>query len=436
MKASVQTSAIEVCEKKRICTRTPFMTTVSLTNVDELLVSNEFLDDPYPILHRLREEDPVHWSDSIGGWVLTRYDDVVTTFKDVRSYSNEGRLARAVEYLPSETRARFKVLEDHYVLKSLIHSDPPDHTRLRSLVTKAFTPRVVEAMRPRIQAITNELLDAVQPDGRMDVMKDLAIPLPVTVLAEIFGVPKPDLGLFKNWADDLLAFQGVNKPAVELLERSQKALVEIRTYMGELVKQKRREPSQDLLSELVAAQSEGDKLSASELVNSCITLLVAGHETTTSLIGNGIYTLLRHPDEWRFLRDNPSLLDSAIEEMLRYESPVARQPRLMKRDAEIAGKQIRQGQMVFQMLNAANRDPSYFADPDRFDIRREKNRHLAFGLGIHFCVGATLARTEGQIVFSTVIERLPMIRLINEEAVWDREKPNSRMLKTLPVSLS
>jgi hypothetical protein len=405
----------------------------SVDALDELLVSKDFMEDPYPLLHRLRQEDPVHWSDSIGGWILTRYDDMVTTFKDTSHYSNEGRLGKAVAYLPAESRAEFKTFEDHYAQKSLIHSDPPDHTRFRGLITKAFTPRVVEAMRPRMQEIVNELLDRVQPSGQMDVIQDLAIPLPVTVLSEIMGVPKSDVHLFKGWADDLLAFQGVNKPAVEILRRSQNAIVGIRAYLGELLKDKRRRPGEDLLSELAAAESEGDKLSEAELLNSCITLLVAGHETTTSLIGNGLYTLLRYPDQWQLLQDDRSLLTSAMEEMLRYESPVARQPRLMKQDAEMGGKQLRQEEMVFQMLNAANRDPAYFDDPDRFDIRREKNRHIAFGLGIHFCVGATLARTEGQIVFSTVMERLPEIRLVGEKPDWDLQKPNSRMLKALPV---
>ena len=407
----------------------------SVKELDELLVSKEFMEDPYPVLRQLREEDPVHWSDSIGGWILTRYDDIVITFKDVSHYSNEGRLAKAVEYLPAESRAEFKVFEDHYRLKSLINSDPPDHTRLRGLVNKAFTPRVVESMRPRIQAIVDELLDSVQQDGRMDVIKDLAIPLPATVLSEILGVRKADISLFKAWADDILAYQGVNKPAVEILRRGQSAILGIRAYLGELIEEKRRQPSEDLLSQLVAAESEGDKLSESELVNSSITLLVAGHETTTSLIGNGIYTLLRHPDQWQLLQDDPSLLTSAIEEMLRYESPVARQPRLMKQDAEMGGKQMRQGEIAFQMLNAANRDPAYFVDPDLFDIQRQKNRHIAFGVGIHFCVGAPLARTEGQIVFSTVMKRLPRIRLVEEKPDWDLQKPNSRMLKTLHVLL-
>jgi hypothetical protein len=409
------------------------MPSTFLKALDELLVSKDFMEDPYPILRRLREEDPVHWSDSIGGWVLTRYDDMVTTFKDVSHFSNEGRLAKAVEYLPPESRAEFKPFEDHYRQKGLIHSDPPDHTRFRGLINKAFTPRVVESMRPRIQAIVNELLDSAQPAGRMDVIKDLAVPLPVTVFSEIFGVPQSDVYLFKGWADGLLAFQGVNKPPLEVIQRSQKALVELRAYLGELIQEKRRHPGEDLLTELAAAESEGDRLSESELLNTSITLLVAGHETTTSLIGNGIYTLLRHPEQWQLLQNDPALLTSAIEEILRYESPIARQPRLMKQDGEMGGKPIHAGEMVFQMLNAANRDPAHFADPDRFDIRRQRNRHIAFGWGIHFCVGAPLARAEGHIVFSTVMERLPAIRLVEDKPNWDLQKPSTRMLKTLPV---
>jgi cytochrome P450 len=409
------------------------MPTASEKALDDLLVSQEFMQDPYSLLRQLREEDPVHWSDSIGGWILTRYDDMVTTFKDTAHFSNEGRLAKAVAYLPPETRAEFKTFEDHYRQRSLIHSDPPDHTRLRSLVTKAFNARVVEGMRPRMQEIVNEVVDAARQTGQMDVIKDLAIPLPVTVLAEILGVPKADVHLFKNWADGLLAFQGLNKPAVEVLQRSQQAILGIRGYLGELLKEKREHPGEDLLSELAAAESEGEKLSETELLNTCITLLVAGHETTTSLIGNGLWALLRHPDQCQLLKDDPSLLISAIEEMLRYESPVARQPRLMKQETEMGGKQLRPGEMVFQMLNAANRDPAYFTGPDQFDIRRQKNRHIAFGLGPHFCVGALLARTEGQVVFSTLLSRVPHIRLVDEKPDWDVHKPNSRMLKALLV---
>ena len=225
----------------------------------------------------------------------------------------------------------------------------------------------------------------------------------------------------------------MNKPAIELLERSQKALFEIRSYLSELIQRKRREPRPDLLSELAAAESEGGKLSETELIASSITLQVAGHETTTSLISNGLYALLSHPEEWQLLKREPSLVGSAIEEMLRYESPIARQARLLKRDVELGGKQLREGQTLFQMLNAANRDPVYFADPDRFDIRRTKSPHLAFGLGVHFCVGATLARTEGSIVFSTLMARVPDLRLVDEKPHWDLQKPSTRMMKTLDV---
>ena len=401
--------------------------------LDLHLVSREFLYDPYPTLKLLRETDPVHWSESIGGWVLTSYEDMAVTFRDVGRFSNEGRLARAIEYLPDDERADLKIFEDHYQTKGLLHSDPPDHTRLRKLVTKAFTPRMVEALRPRIEAIVRDLLGTGIHEGGMEMISDFAVPLPITVLAEILGAPQEDRQLYKSWADALLAFQGVNKPAKASLERAQQAIVDMRVYLKDLIRKVRGQSREDLISQLVAAEAEGDKLSEAELLNTCITLLVAGHETTTSLIGNGVFTLLSHGEQWAALKSNPQLLPSAIEEVLRFESPVARQPRLMKEDAELRGKHIEKGQMVFQMLNAANRDPAYFVQPDRFDIGREKNRHIAFGLGIHFCVGAVLSRMEGQIVFRALMERAPEMRLGESSPSWDLTKPNSRMLKRLEL---
>jgi len=410
------------------------MAAETLSRLDGILVSPEFLHDPYPTLAWLRENDPVYWSDSIGGWIVTRYDDIVSTFRDVCRYSNEGRLARAVEYLPEETRAKLKPFEDHYKTKGLLHSDPPDHTRLRALVTKALTVSIVEAMRPRIQQVVDQALEAVSNKREMDVIADLAIVLPFTVLADILGTADDDRSRLKKWADALLAFQGVNKPGEQILYRSQTALIEIKAYLAELAAERRRAPREDLISKLVAAEAAGDRLSESELLNTCITLLVAGHETTTSLIGNGLYLLLHYRDQWRALRDNPDLLDNAIEEILRFESPVARQPRLMKEDTQLGGKQIKRGQMVFQMLNSANRDPAYFEEPDRFNIDRAKSRHIAFGNGIHFCVGAALARTEAQIAFRTILGKFPDIQLKSDAADWDTEKPNSRMLKSLLVT--
>lgn len=409
------------------------MPNTSLTALDEKLVSAEFLDDPYPILRQLRREEPVYWSESIGGWVLTRYDDMVPTFKDVAHFTNFGRFAKAVEYLPADARAKLAPFENHYRQKNLLQSDPPDHTRLRALIVKVFNANSVEAMRPMIRRVVNEVIDAVEPHGQMDVIRDLAFPLPFSVLGGIMGVPNTDQDRVKFWADELLAFQGVNRPPVAVLERSQSALLAMRSYLTDLVNEKRRHPGEDMISQLVAVEAEGTRLTEQELVSTCVQMLGAGHETTTSLIGNGLYLILSHPEQWQKLRLNPALLNSAIEEMLRYESPVARQPRLIKGDVELGGKKMLDGQVAFQMLNAANRDPDYFADPDRFDIERQNNKHIAFGMGIHFCVGAGLARTEAQEVFRLIMERLPNIRLVSEKPVWDRHKPNSRMLQALPV---
>lgn len=410
------------------------MSSTSLSAIDEQLISDEFLDDPYPLLRKLQREDPVYWSESIGGWIVTRYDDIVPTFRDVAHFSNYGRFAKAVEYLSPEDRQRLAPFETHYRQKSLLQSDPPDHTRLRALMTKPFSAMNVEAMRPKIKKIVHGVIDEVAPRGHMDVIRDLAYPLPFSVLGTIMGLPGHRQDEIKHWADEILLFQGMNRPPVGLLERSQAALLAMRSFLSDLVNEKRRNPADDVISQLVAAEAEGNRLTEQELVYTCVTILGAGHETTTSLIGNGLYTILSHPGQWRKLRENPSLLGSAIEEMLRYESPVARQPRVIKDDVELGRKKLLKGQVAFQMLNAANRDPAWFADPDTFDIERRNNKHLAFGMGIHFCLGAGLARIEAQEVFKAIIERLPDICLVSENASWDRHKPNSRMLDALPVA--
>lgn len=402
-------------------------------HMDLVLISDEFLRNPYPVLHQLQSETPVYWSESIGAWIVTRYDDILTTFRDITHFSNEGRLGRAIDYLTPEQRANFGAFQAHYATKSLLHSDPPDHTRLRALVNKAFTPRAVESMRPRIQALVDGLLDQALSAGPLDLIRDLASPLPAVVIAQIVGAPSGDSRLFKRWSDDILAFQGVNRPTLEALERSQRGLVEMRTYLIGLIDDRRQHPQDDLISRLVAAESEGEHLTESELVSTCVTLLVAGHETTISLIGNGLLTLLRHPAQLQQLRQEPTLMPSAIEEMLRYESPVARQPRRILQDVTLGGQQLRQGQIVFQFLNAANRDPAYFPDPDQFDLRRPNNRHLAFGQGIHFCVGAPLARLEGPIAIGAVLRRMPNLRLTSDADDWDTTKPNSRLLRSLLV---
>jgi cytochrome P450 len=403
------------------------------TDLDATLVSAGFIANPYPVLRRMREEEPVYWSDSIGGWILTRYDDILVSFKNTESFSNENRLGQAIAFLPPEKRANYKPFSDHYATKSLLHSDPPDHTRLRALVTKEFTASVVEQMRPRIQEVVDGLIDKVEKKGEFDVVTELAKPLPIGVIAEILGVPPSDRHLFGIWADDLLAFQGVNKPSETDLGRAQKAITEMRPYITAMIEERRRQPRKDLMSKFVAAEASGERLTETELVSTCVTLFVAGHETTLSLIANTLFLLLSHPEQLRLLRGNPDLLAPAIEESLRFESPVSRQPRKMKEDTELGGKLLKKGQMAFQMLNSANRDPAYFTDPETFDIRREKNRHMAFGQGIHFCVGAVLARAEAFVAIGTAIRRLPNLRLASPGPDWDVTKRNSRVLNSLRV---
>jgi cytochrome P450 len=289
-------------------------------------------------------------------------------------------------------------------------------------------------MRPRIQEIVDDLLDrALAAGGPIDLINALAAPLPATVIAEIMGVPRQDTALFKGWADDILSFQGLNRPPVPILERAQRGIVDIRAYLTEAIAARRRQPGSDLLSQLVAVESEGERLSTSELISTCVTLLIAGHETTLSLVGNGVLALLQHPDQLALLRADPSLMPSAIEEMLRYESPVPRQPRRVATEAELGGQRLQPGQIAMQFLHGANRDPLVFAEPDRFDIQRTNNKHMAFGFGVHFCVGAPLARIEGPLAIGAVLRRMPNLRLVNEKADWDISKPNSRLLHSLWV---
>jgi len=407
----------------------------AVANLDARIATSEFDVDPYEILQRLRELDPVHWSESIDGWLVTRFDDVLTTFRNFGEFSNEGRFARSADYLAPAQRARFPRFVEHYTSVGLLHSDPPDHTRLRALLLDAFKPRVIEAMRERIQALVDSFLDRAAANGGMEVISELAWELPSTVLCDLLGAPPQARPLFKRWADGILSFQGVNRPTLEALAVVEDALEQSRSYLQGLIDQRRSEPTDDLLSHLVAAEADGERLSQAELLSTCVTLMVAGQETTTALIGNGVYLLLAHPAAWEALLADRSLVRGAVEEVLRFESPIPRQPRLMVKETELGGKLLRPGEVVYQMINAANRDPERFDEPDNFDILRSPNRHIAFGQGRHACIGAPLSRLEGQIVFETIAERFPRLALIDPKPRWDPHKRTSRVLESLRVSV-
>jgi cytochrome P450 len=297
----------------------------------------------------------------------------------------------------------------------MLSQDPPEHTRLRRLVSKAFTPRSVQKMRPRIQEIVNELLERIDGRGEFDLVSDLAWPLPVIVIAEMLGIPREDRERFKRWSDAMVATLGGDYSALDEARRSNEELVE---YVSRVIAERRQEPREDLISRLVAAEERGQTLTEDEMLGTVALLLVAGNETTTHLISNGMLVLLRNPDQLARLRDDPSLLPSAVDELLRYTGPVHTTRRVAKTDVSLGGAEIRRGEVVIGLLAAANRDPDKYADPDRLDVARNPTDHVAFGDGIHFCLGAALARLEGQITIGTLLQRFPNLRLLDDEPQW------------------
>ena len=403
-------------------------------SLDHLLTAPAFFTNPYPAYHRLRAEAPVYWSEAWGGWVLTRYRDVVAVLRDPRLYSSAGRVTYLLAQLPADVRAAAAPLERHYEV-GLAHSDPPAHTRLRAILNRAFAARRVEALRPRVQQVVDELLDAAEArgDGRLDIIADLAYPLPATVIAEMIGAPTEDRDRFRDWAIGINAlFSHGGRVTVEGVRQAQASLLEMREYIRALVADHRAHPRDSLLGLLVSAGDQGETLTEAELVATCVTLFVAGHETTTHLIGNGVLALLQHPQALAELRARPALAESAVEELLRYDTSVQRGWRIARTDVEWDGHLIRPGQMVLPMLGAANRDPAQFPDPDRLDLARRDNRHLGFGFGIHFCLGAPLARLEAPLALNALLARFPRLALTDAPLHW-RQDVALRGLLALPV---
>nr|WP_294501029.1 cytochrome P450 [uncultured Rhodopila sp.] len=388
-----------------------------------------FLADPYPVYDRLRAMAPV-WKAPFGRWLLTRYDDCNLLLRDRRfgkDYTDPEALKRRFGPTALEEPA---VVELSYMM---LMRDPPDHTRLRGLVAKAFTARRIEALRPRVRQMAERLIEAAMPAGRMDAIRDLAFPLPMMVICELMGIPDADRDRFVKGS---VSGGRLLDPAPPTRADMDAANANVRVsgaYFETLFEQRRREPADDLISQLVQAEEAADRLTTAELRANVNLLFAAGHETTVNLIGNGLLSLLLRPDQWQILRDDPSLIPNAIEEILRFESPVQAVSRVLAEPVEIGGVAIEPGELVVAMLGAGNRDPGVFDDANRLDVTRANPNPLSFGGGIHFCLGAQLARIEAAEVFGAVLRRLPDLRLAEPDRVQWRSSFALRGVTELPV---
>lgn len=371
--------------------------------------------DPYPFYERLRAADPFHRCRNADGWVLSRHADALAVLRDPSFGADERKRRR----YPQE-RALFlrNGLPDPYAddRGSMLRLDPPDHTRLRGLVAKAFTPRAVERMRPRVEAILKELVEARPARGPMELVGELAAPLPVRVIAEMLGIPPEDHAQFRRWSNAAIAMIGDG--SLEERREGQRAMDELQEYFDAIAGARRITPRDDLISALVAAEEAGDQLKRNELFSTLTLLLIAGNETTTNLISNSVLALSRNPEQLALLRAHPERIPDALEELLRYDSPVQMTSRVATRDCVFRGHRLEQGQNLVLLLGSANRDPEVFADPERLDVTRRDVRHLSFGHGIHFCLGAQLARLEAGLALEALLTRFPRLTLLPQEIAW------------------
>ena len=382
----------------------------------------EFLDDPYPALQHLREHAPVSGT-PIGLWRLARYDDVWRVLHDVPTgvRTTDGVLPFVDESLQNQHRF-------------MLEQDPPNHTRLRRLVSRAFTPRAVQRVRTNVQRVVDECLDRVAGRGAMDVIADLALPVPSTVICEMIGVPLEDREKFTVWtAEATHGLAGEIAPP-DVLARARAAGESLGDYFQELIAARRMDLGDDLLSTLIRAEEEGDRLSGDELISQSIGLLIAGFETTIGLIGNGIRQLVLHPAELARLKASPELIETAVEECLRFDGPIGLTVRVLHADAEFGGHALPKNTTIWALLASANRDPRVFPDPDRFDITRQPNDHLAFGGGAHFCLGSHLARLEAQCAIGSLVARFDALALVSEAVEWGPSL--FRVPGTLPLTFS
>jgi hypothetical protein len=393
--------------------------------------------NPFPEFARLRVEDPVHWSPAMKAWIVTRYADV----KQVALNNQQISADRLTPFFKTNAEYQRGSIDSlvRYLNHWMVFRDPPDHTRLRRLFNKAFTPTSVANLKPNIEDIVTHLIDGMEAKARrgeeVDYIADFAYPLPASVIMDLLGVPRSDLKRVKVWSDDIALFIGTAQVAGNKYLRAEEGARAMSGYFRELVEARTVAPRDDMISQLVLARDDRDALSTDEIIGTCILLLFAGHETTTNLIGNGFLYSMKHREQWERLIGAPALAESAVEEFLRYDGPSGAVARVAAGDLEMAGKTIREGQRVFAFVNSANRDPEAFDDPERFDIGRAQNPHMTFGHGIHFCLGAPLARLEAQIAVVRLAERLPNVRLYGDAPEW-HDSLILRGVKALPVRLS
>ena len=391
-----------------------------------------FLADPFPLYARMQDDDPAHWSPRLKAWVLTRYEDVKRVCLD-REMSSD-RLQPFFASLPGPEAGRIADII-RYLSLWMVFRDPPEHTRLRRLTSKVFNVRSMNAMRARILTLTGWLLDEIGERNEFDFIRDFAGPLPALVIMDMLGVPRAELARVKRMSDDMALFIGSSRSQPEKYDIAERATKEMAEFFRCLIAARRAEPRDDLLTQLVQLEDDGDRLSEDELVATCILLLFAGHETTTNHIANGMLSLIRFPGEMRALRERPDLAPAAVEELLRYDGPSGAQVRIVQREHLLHGKTLRPGERVFIMLNAANRDPRAYADPHRLALRRDGVPHLTFGFGAHICLGFPLARLEGQVSLPAVLSRWRRIDLAAERLEWI-DSMVFRGMKAMPVRVA
>ncbi|TCP29446.1 cytochrome P450 [Scopulibacillus darangshiensis] len=393
------------------------------------LFDDHFNQNPYPTFSDLRKDEPVYQTimpDGQQAWIITRYEDAALALKEPRFVKDPENAGHEIA-ADSPLNPKNNILAKHMLI-----SDPPDHRRLRSLVQQAFTPRKIEGLRGRIEEITNDLLDGMEDKDQIDLIQSLAFPLPIIVICEMLGVPKEDHDKFRRWSNRIVE-------TVNNAERAKEVKGDIEAFVGYLrdwIDKRRQDPREDMISDLILAEQEGDKLTEQELYSLVFLLLIAGHETTVNLIGNGVLALLQHPEQKRLLQNHPELIKNAIEELLRYDGPVMfSTSRWASEDIDFIGKTISKGDLVLIALDSANRDPEHFPEPDKLDLNREPNRHLAFGKGIHFCLGAPLARLEAELAINTLLRRVPNLALAcKPDALTWRPGMLMRGLDKLPVT--